>query len=258
MVAFNLLGRIPVYAFSVFLALGACLGLAWIARRSHPKLALRMVEAGMWALLGGLVGSRVGYVAASWLYFKDHILESLQFYRGGLGWPGALAGGLLALAVFAAFNHFPLSGLVDNLLPLLAALSVSAWLGCWVTGCAYGITSETWWSLPSSDEWGLVANRWPVQILAALLTVGLFALVEHLADTAQLEPGYRAILSVLGLSLILLATALLRADPALTWKGLRLEAWAALAYGLLALVSLAAYHIHQTRESRQKLENYPA
>ena len=95
---FTCLGDIPVYSFSIFIALGACLGLVWIARQSSPKLALRRVEAGMWVLVGGLIGGRLLYVAVSWLYYRDHLLESLQFYRGGLSWPGALAGGLLALA----------------------------------------------------------------------------------------------------------------------------------------------------------------
>jgi phosphatidylglycerol:prolipoprotein diacylglycerol transferase len=257
MVAFYLPGRIPVYAYSIFLALGACLGLAWIARRSSPKLALRQVEAGMWALLGGLIGSRAVFVAASWPYFQDHILESLQFYRGGLGWPGALAGGLLALAAYATFNRIPLAGLVEDMLPLLAAISVSAWLGCWASGCAYGIASDAWWSLPSADEWGVIANRLPVQILGALFTVALFALVDLLAAGVELKPGYRAILSMLGLSLILLATAFLRGDPARLWNGLRLDALAALIYSLLALVSLAVYHYLQLRGNHPKLEDYP-
>ncbi len=257
MVAFYLPGAIPVYAYSVILALGACLGLAWIAMRSSQKLALRQVEAGMWALLGGLIGSRAGFVAASWPYFQDHILESLQFYRGGLGWPGALAGGLLALAAYGALNRIPLAGLADDMLPLLAAISVSAWLGCWASGCAYGMNSNAWWSLPSPDEWGVIANRWPVQALGALLTVALFALLELLAAEAEFKPGYRAILSVLGLSLILLATAFLRGDPARLWNGLRLEAWAALAYSLLMLVSLAVYHFRQARLKSQKLEDQP-
>lgn len=201
----------------------------------------------MWVLLGGLVGSRVGYVAASWLYYRDHMLESLQFYRGGLSWPGALAGGLLALAAVAAINRMPLPELADNLAPLLATLGVSAWLGCWVTGCAYGVASQTWWSLPSTDEWGVVAGRWPVQIFGALLTVGLFALIERLAEAVKLKPGYRALASLLGLSLILLATSWLRADPALTWNGMRLEAWAALVYLLLSLAGLAAFHFRQIR-----------
>lgn len=256
MVAFYLPGHIPVYVYSIFLAMGACLGLAWSAGRSSPKRAVPLVEAGMWCLLGALVGSRVGYVAASWLYYQDQIQESLQFYRGGLSWPGALAGGLLALAAFTAFNRLPPAGLADDLAPLLATLSVSAWLGCWVIGCAYGAASQTWWSLPSADEWGVIANRVPVQILGAIFTVGLFALIERLAETARLKPGYRALLSLLGLSLILLATAFLRADPAPVWNGMRLDAWAALVYSLLSLVSLAAFHAHQTRAHPKRTEEY--
>ena len=206
----------------------------------------------MWVLLGGLIGSRLVYVAASWLYYQDHVLESLQFYRGGLSWPGALAGGLLALVVFAALNHVPLAGLADDLLPLLAALSVAAWLGCWVAGCAYGIASDAWWSIPSPDEWGVVANRWPIQIWGGLLTVGLFALLERLAGAAWLKRGYRALLSLLGLSLILLATAILRADPELTWNGLRLEAWAALTYSLLAVIGLVGYSLYQVQAKLKK------
>jgi phosphatidylglycerol:prolipoprotein diacylglycerol transferase len=257
MIAFYLPGRIPIYAYSIFIALGAGLGLAWITWRSSQKLASRQLEAGMWALVGGLMGSRAGFVAASWPYFQDHVLESFQFYRGGLGWPGALAGGLLALAVYAAFNRIPLAGLADDMLPLLATTAIGAWLGCWVAGCAYGIASDAWWSLPSLDEWGVVAYRWPVQILGALLTVGLFALVERLLGRADHKPGYRAILSVLGLSFVLLATALLRGDPAILWNGARLEVWAALVYILLALLSLAIYHAYQARLSRQKLKELP-
>lgn len=211
----------------------------------------------MWVLLGGLIGSRLVYVAVSWLYYQDHILESLQFYRGGLSWPGALAGGLVALAVFAALNHIPLAGLADDMIPLLAALSVGGWLGCLVAGCAYGVASDVWWSLPSPDEWGVVANRWPIQIWGALLTVGLLALLEGLAGAVKLKPGYRALLSLLGLSLILLAASILRADPALSWNGLRLEAWAALGYGLLAVIGLVGYPYYQSRAKFEKLEEHP-
>lgn len=257
MVAFYLPGGIPVYTFSVFLAFGVFLGLAWIILRSGQKQALHRVEAGMWVLLAGLIGGRLVHVAVSWLYYQDHFLESLQFYRGGLSWPGALAGGLLGLAAFAAFNRIPLAGLADDLLPLLAALSVSAWLGCWLTGCAYGVASEAWWSLPSPDEWGVVANRWPIQIWAALLTVGLFALIEWWAGAARFEPGYRTLLGLLGLSLILLATAVLRTDPALTWNGLRLEAWAALGFCLLAFIGLVSYSRYQAQAKTKLVKENP-
>ena len=215
MVVFYLPGNLPVYAFSIFIALGACLGLLWIARQSKPKLAIARVEAGMWVLVGALVGGRILYVAVSWLYYRDHLLEGMQFYRGGLSWPGALAGGLFALLVYATLNRLPVAPLADDLLPLLAAISISAWLGCWLTGFAYGPTSDAWWSLPSMDEWGVIANRWPVQIWGALLLVGFFALLDRLSGMARLKPGYRSVLGLLGLSLIQLGLTFLRSDPGL-------------------------------------------
>jgi hypothetical protein len=65
------------------------------------------------------------------------------------------------------------------------------------------------------------------------------------------------LLSLLGLSLILLAAAWLRADPGFSWNGIRLEAWAALAYSLLALAGLAALHFRRARAGQNKLEDIP-
>lgn len=211
----------------------------------------------MWVLVGALIGGRLLFVALSWPYYRDHLLEGLQFYRGGLAWPGALSGGLLALAAFAAISNASLARLADDMLPLLATLSIGAWLGCWVTGCAYGVVSNAWWSLPSPDEWGVIANRWPVQIWGALLMVGLLALIDRLAVSARLKPGYRALLGLLGLSFIQLVTTFLRADPGITWYGLRLEAWGALAYSLLAVMGLLGYSYYLSQEKLGKLGDHP-
>jgi phosphatidylglycerol:prolipoprotein diacylglycerol transferase len=197
-------------------------------------------------------------VAAELAILSGSPFEGLQFYLGGLSWPGALAGGLFALAIFAALNRLSPAPLADNLLPLLATLSTGAWLGCWLTGCAYGITSDAWWSLPSPDEWGVIANRWPVQIWGAMLVISLVALLDRLALPARLKPGYRALLGLLGISLIQLGLTFLRGDPGLTWFGLRLEAWGALAYCLLAVMGLLGYSYYLTQEKYNKLEDNPA
>jgi phosphatidylglycerol:prolipoprotein diacylglycerol transferase len=257
MIVFYLPGNIPIYSFSILIALGACLGLAWIAIQLKPKQALPLVEAGMWVLVGGLIGGRLLYVAVSWLYFRDHLLEGLQFYRGGLAWPGALAGGLLALAIFATLNRLSLATLADDLLPLLATLSIGAWLGCWLSGSAYGVASNAWWSLPTPDEWGVIANRWPIQIWGAVLIVGLFALLDRLSESARLKPGYRALLGLLGLSLIQLGLTFLRADPGLIWYGLRLEAWGALIFCLLSIIGLLSYTYYLARDKSNQLEDNP-
>jgi len=65
------------------------------------------------------------------------------------------------------------------------------------------------------------------------------------------------LLGLLGLSLILLGTSLLRADPAITWNGLRLEAWAALAFILLAFIGLVGYSYSQAQAKIKLIEEHP-
>ena len=242
MVLFSLPGGIPVYAFSLLVGLGACAGLAWIAWRAPKKEALQRVDAGLWVLFGSLCGGRIVYCAVHWPYFQSHPWEIPQVYLGGLSWPGALLGGLVALALYARLAHLPLCALADALLPMLIPLAVGAWLGCWLDGCAYGPLAPAWWGIPALDEWGVVEYRLPVQWLGAFLCVGCFWLLEHFTKNSR--PGWYASLGLLGLSLILFGLSFLRADPALVWRGLRLEVWASLAFAVLALLALVMVFIY--------------
>jgi phosphatidylglycerol:prolipoprotein diacylglycerol transferase len=231
-VAFYLPGDLPIYVFPLILGLGATLGLGWSAWRAPVGQAHRQVDAGLWALFGGLLGGRAAYAAFNWSYYRTHLEQVPAVYLGGLAWPGALAGSLLALALFAAAAHTSFGSLADGLLPLLVTLTVSAWLGCWLEGCAYGALADTWWGMPARDEWGAFASRWPVQFLGALLVLGAFLAID--LNRARLRvPGQAAVLGAFSLSLEMFALSFLRADPALSWLGLRLDAWSGLACALL-------------------------
>ena len=237
-IAFYLPGGIPIYAFSLLLALGVFFGMVWVVWQLSDKEASRNMEAGIWTLLGALVGSRMVFVAFNWPYFQDHPWESLQVYLGGLSWPGALAGGLLVLALYAGVNHHPFVELADALVPLLVCLSVSAWLGCWLDGCAYGAAVSNWWGVPSSDEWGQVVSRSPVQLIGALFTLGLFWSSERAVRRGNIKSGTLACLGLLNLSLISFGLSFLRVDPVLSWRDLHLDVWAALAFAGLGLIAL--------------------
>jgi phosphatidylglycerol:prolipoprotein diacylglycerol transferase len=231
--AFYLPGGIPVYSYSILLGLGTGIGLAWVVLSSPRKQAHDRLTAGLWVLFGGLLGARAVFVALNWPYFQVHPGESALFFLGGLAWPGALAGGLLALGIYAWINHLPLSSLADALLPLAAGLAVSAWLGCWLEGCAYGPATNAWWGLPGRDEWGATALRVPTQLLGALLSLLIIGLLDW-AQKRLHRSGLAAALALLGLSLELLGLSFLRADPAPLWNGIRLEAWAAVVFAGIA------------------------
>ena len=61
-----------------------------------------------WVLLGGLVGARMFHVVDNFGYYTANPLQILQFQQGGLAIWGGLAGGGIAVVVFARVRHIPL------------------------------------------------------------------------------------------------------------------------------------------------------
>ena len=236
-VAFILPGNVPVYSFSLLLGIGATLGLFWTARQSEAFAQPDNINAGLWGLVGALIGSRAGFVLYQWPYFQAHFIEIPQVWLGGLFWPGAIIGSLLAIALFAAVTHTAFGLLTDRLVPLAISLSVSGWLACWLEGCAYGPESSAWYAIPAWDEWSVMGDRFPTQLLGALLTIGLYSLLQILTPRL-IDPGQPTSTTLLGLGVINYGLTYLRADPMLIWNGLRLDAWAGLGFALLGLVSL--------------------
>lgn len=216
-VAFYLPGYIPVYLSSLILGLGASLGLAWVAWVAAEQHKVRLLDAGLLALAGGLIGGRAGFVYLHWAYFQSHPIEILQVFRGGMSAAGALAGGFLALVLLAAISRQPFGILGYSQLPLAAAVTVSVWLACWLDGCAYGQETNAWWGVPARDETGAITQRVPTQLIGALLTLVWFAALRAAqgASGGSLPGRQRLVvgLGFLGLSLELLLLSFFRADP---------------------------------------------
>ena len=227
--------------FSVLLALAVVLGLAWIMADSPVRLRNAWLTAAVWVLFAALIGGRAAYVAPNWEYFQNHLIQIPQVWLGGLAWPGALAGAILGTLIAAWISKIPVVILADRLIPLLASLSVAVWLGCWVSGCAYG--PESSWGLPAKDEWGIWENRLPLQLIGAILTVAFFWGIERFRQrNKNLPPGLAASVGFGLLCLILLGASILRADPYPVYSGLRLETWAAIALLIISMIG-AAYTI---------------
>lgn len=230
--------------FSVLIGLGTLLGLGWVAWQAPEKQVFRHLDAGLWVLVGSLLGSRAAYVFYNWSYYRAHPLDIPQVWLGGFSGPGALAGALLALLVLALFTRQPLAILADAVLPLALTLTLTGWLACWQAGSAYGAETTSWWGMPARDEWGHMASRFPVQLTGALLTAGIIALLDGVRRWLT-TPGATASLGLLGLSLESLGLSFLRADPPLVWHGMRLEAWTALGFTGVSIIALLVFYLIQ-------------
>ncbi len=232
--------------FTLWVGLGAALGLWRIARSSPQRQAGIWVNAGLWLLFACLAGARLFYVWINRAYFTDHLVEIPQVWLGGLSWPGAVGAAWLAL-IYLALTYRPARGgrvpvgwLGDLLYPLLPPLSITTWMGCWMAGIAYGPPAPegTWWAVPSLDESGAYTLHWPLQPLAALSLLAFFWLLETRVRPLR-PPGRLSGLATCGLLLHLLAASLLRGDPVPVWDGgLRMDTWMALFF-LACLLALA-------------------
>ncbi len=226
------------------------LGLVLITWRVQPKERLRYLDAAVLSLLGALLGSRMVFVGVSWGYYHAHLAEIYQVWKGGFSGIGALLGGILAVVIVANLWKIPLASLADALLPLTGILATAAWMGCWLDSCSYGTPSNAWWSLPGRDEWGVMANRVPVQLIGAVLSLLVVAAMDWFGRRLPAQ-GSSAAIGLFSLSAIIFALSYMRADPTPIWHGLRLEAWGALGLMVFSLISVVVLLVFRRDRTRR-------
>ncbi len=228
--------------FPIAFTLGALVGLAWAALSvpavdRRAQTAVTRLDAGLAALVGGLIGARLLYVALHSGYYATNPQQIVWLWDGGLSLSGGVAGALLGVGLVAIRAGVSFWALADALAVPSALLSFAGWVGCLLDGCAYGQRAAYGWLTPASrDLLGQTAPRWPTQSLGALASLGLLALLIVVGP--RLERGYAALLSLASIAAFSAALSLVRADPTRMFAGLRGEGLAALAILLSAAFML--------------------
>ena len=155
---FNI-GPLFIYYYGIILMLGALAG-AWLAsveaRRKGQNTDL-VWDAFFWVLIGGILGARIWHILTpppsmvergiTTLYYLTHPLDAINIRNGGLGIPGAVIGGVIALLWFCRRK---------KLNPLL-------WLDIAAPGLALGQAIGRWgnyfnqevYGQPTTLPWGI-------------------------------------------------------------------------------------------------------
>ncbi len=123
---------LPLRFYGIILVSGAFIGgyLASLEARRRGQNPELVWDAILWALIGGIVGARLWHIftpppsmvaaglTTAW-YFA-HPLDAIDVRNGGLGLPGAVAGGLLGLYLFTRRHKVPFAAWADIAAPGLA------------------------------------------------------------------------------------------------------------------------------------------
>ncbi len=255
----TIFGAILIYTFPLMIGIGIGVGLLWAVWpvSIFPDIAQARMESGSIALGGAVVGGRVGYVLVNWMYFQKNIAETIQIWSGGFSWTGSVAGALLAILITARVRKTSFGDLVDGLRPLLTSTAVSAWLASWMTGYAYGLEVDAWWGIPARNEWGFVAQRWPIQLVGTFSALGFHWLSDQLqARKWGKIPGLAASLELGGLFVTILALSPHRGDPAPQWGGIRVDSWVSIFF--IVLCSLMAFTLTLRTDKIRKTTLQPS
>jgi phosphatidylglycerol---prolipoprotein diacylglyceryl transferase len=171
------LGPITLQTFGIMFSLGFIAAGALIARRFSELAkpvdwAYEMVFA---ALVGGLVGARVYYLAQNWDDVSDDLFGNL-FSGSGLVWYGGALGGALAALAWAYYRRFLTLALLDLAAPALALGYAIGRVGCQLSGDGdYGKASHLPWAMAYPDGTVPTTERVQPTPVYETLAMGLLA-----------------------------------------------------------------------------------
>lgn len=181
------IGGFPVKSFGVLLVAGVLLAV-WFARIRARKYGLQpdlIYDAAFWAVVPGVLGARITFIALEWPFFRDNPdqLWSLQF--AGLTSFGGLIAGTIGLLVWARIRKVPLLPLLDVMgAPFLLAMAVGR-VGCLMNGCCFGRPTELFFGVSFVTTEG---THHPAQLYeSALLLISIGVL--WMAEKRKLPSG---------------------------------------------------------------------
>lgn len=219
------LGPFSLRWYGLLIALAVLVGLALATRLGRRRGIDPTVIADLLPLLvaGAVIGARTYYVALEWRQYRDHWLDALAIWRGGIAIHGALLGGVLVTLLYCRWRRQPFWDLLDVLVPAVAlGQAIGRW-GNFFNSEAFGLPTDLPWKLAIP-----IQNR-PIQFLdvetfhptflyESLWNLGVLALLLTLFRAAsrgriQLPPGALSCVYLMAYSSGRLWIEALRLDP---------------------------------------------
>ena len=157
---FNI-GPITVRFYGIILMLGVVAAAFLISREARRKgLNSDLVWDGLvWVLIGGIIGARLWHILTpmatdveqgiTTMYYLTHPIDAISVWRGGLGIPGAIIGGVLALYFFCRRRK----------------LNFLEWMDIGAPGLALGQAIGRWGNFVNQELFGKPTDLpWAVKI----------------------------------------------------------------------------------------------
>ncbi len=164
------IGPVFIYFYGIILMLGA-VAAAFLAEREARRRGQNpdvVWDALVWILIAGIIGARLWHILTpppsmveagiTTKYYLTHPLDALWIRRGGLGIPGAVIGGVVALYWFCRRRKLSFAIWVDIAAPAVAlGQAIGRW-GNFTNQELYGAPTTLPWGIPIAHETGYPAG----------------------------------------------------------------------------------------------------
>ncbi|MHC4264689.1 MAG: prolipoprotein diacylglyceryl transferase [Planctomycetota bacterium] len=141
--------NLTVYTYGAMLVVGflSAIFLIRILSRNITKDPNHITNAALYALIAGIVGSRLFYVVHYYDRFEDNLLSVFAIWQGGLELLGGVIAALSVLIFYMCYHKLPVRKYLDILaIALMLALSFGR-IGCFFRGCCYGKPADVPWAI---------------------------------------------------------------------------------------------------------------
>ena len=150
-------GLFTIHLYS-WIMLAAVLAAFFLTRRFAGKFGIPKGTAENLVLVGffaGFVGARIHHVLSAWDFYSQNVWSTIQVWRGGLGIFGGIAGGIIAIALYARIKKLNFLTVADLLTPgLILGQAIGRW-GNFFNQEAYGIPTNLPWKMFVAPEFRL-------------------------------------------------------------------------------------------------------
>ncbi len=162
----NLVGGITWHG--LFTALAVAVGVVFVARlaRNRGMNEDIVFNVAMWAVPGGVIGSRLVHVIDRWSFYKNNLEEIFFIWNGGVALFGAILGGTIAGVAYAWVKGYPIGKLADMAAPSLLISQAVGRVGDLINGEHFSKTTDLPWA------WVHTHPDWPGRGRLDVIPVG--------------------------------------------------------------------------------------
>ena len=161
--------RIPFFGTMIALAMLAAMQILSYDAKKKNINPEKVTDMAVYALLGGMIGARIGYILFYSLdFYLKNPIEILKIHEGGMSIHGGIAGGIIASLIFIKKNKgLKVLEMADLAAPPLILAQAIGRIGCDV----YGVVMK------NPKFWGIPVNGYiyhPAQLYEFVLDYLLF------------------------------------------------------------------------------------